>query len=217
MFFVRHIDSIIQLALGIFFTWMGYRSKAARTRGTKVLRVCGPALVVIGGLLLFAPEAAPKWQRTFTNDEVASVEFPGVPKPRESVDTLAGTSVKRTSFTYNVPGKDISLFLSYSQLQPEAREMTEDERIEAAIALMTSQGNKVVQREKLGDSSPSVYRLTMRQDEKKATLQIALAYFGENVYRAGASWTDSEADLILTDRFIGSFRVSGAFGADAHL
>jgi len=210
MFIVHHIDSVIQVVLGVFFTWRGFRPKAASSRTTKIFRVCGPALVVIGGLLLLKPEAAPAWERAFTTDRVASVEFPGAPKAQESVDTLGDVRVKRTSFSYNVPRKDIALFLSFSQLQPEARGMTDDQMIEATVAFMTSQGNKVLENERVAASSPAIYRLTLRQEEKKATTQIALAYAGENVYRAVASWTDSEMDKSITDRFIGSFAVSDA-------
>lgn len=209
MFFVHHIDSIIQIVLGLFFTWQGFRPNAASTRTTKIFRVCGPALVVIGGLLLLRPETAFTWERAFTTDRVASVEFPGAPKAQESVDTLGDVSVKRTSLSYNVPGKDSALFLSFSQLQPDARGMTDDQKIDVTVAFMTSQGNKVLQNEKVVATSPPIYRLTLRQEEKNATMQIALAYAGDNVYRAVASWTDSEMDKSVIDWFIGSFVVSG--------
>jgi hypothetical protein len=46
--------------------------------------------------------------------------------------------------------------------------------------------------------------MSMRREEKKAMIQVALAYVGENLYRAMASWTDADADRALTDRFISS-------------
>ena len=80
MFIDHHIDSVIQIVLGIFFTWQGFRPKAAKTRTTKIFRVCGPALVVVGGILLLKPDPAAAWERAFTTDRVASVEFPGAPR-----------------------------------------------------------------------------------------------------------------------------------------
>src|SRR4051794_15373708 len=120
MFFVRHIDSILQVLIGIFITGMAFRRAADPTaRSTKVLRFCGPALIVIGSILLLKPGAPASWQRQFTADKVASAEFPGAATAKESTDTLGTVTVKRTSFTYNVPDKDISLFLSYSALPAE--------------------------------------------------------------------------------------------------
>jgi hypothetical protein len=207
---VHHIDSIIQLVLGGFFTWLGFRrANKLGARTTKVFKVCGPALIAVGGvLLLLKPNADPAWQRQFTTDHVASAEFPGVATPKESTDTQGGVTVRRTSFTYDVPGKDIALFLSSSPLPEDARQLADAQRLEGTLAYLTSQGSRVVQNEQ--DSTGSVHLLTMRQDEKKATMQMALAYVGDSVYRAIASWTDGQEDRSLTDRFVNSFRVSAA-------
>jgi hypothetical protein len=126
---VRHIDSLIQLALGVVFTWLAFRRKtplAALPR--KIFRVCGPALIVIGALLLLKPNAAPSWERQFTADRVASAEFPGAATPKETTDTMGDITVKRTSFSYDVPGRDIALFLSSSALPEAARSMTDAQR-----------------------------------------------------------------------------------------
>lgn len=37
----------------------------------------------------------------------------------------------------------------------------------------------------------------MRREEKKAMMQVALAYVGENLYRAVARWMDADADRVL--------------------
>jgi len=207
LFFVEHIDSIIQLSLGVIITWMAFRpSNKQGARTTKIFRVCGPGLIVIGGLFLLKPNAAPDWQRQFTADKIASAEFPGLATPRESTETVAGISVKRTSFTYDVPGKDIALFLSYSAIPDHAKGLSDAQRIEGTLAFLAQQGSTVVKNEK--DPTSSVYRLTIRQDAKKATVQMALAYVGDYVYRVVASWTDGQEDKRLTDRFVSSFRVS---------
>jgi hypothetical protein len=207
VFLAEHIDSIIQVFVGLLFTWTAFRRPnrlADRTR--KIFRVCGPALIVIGGVLLFKPTASANWARQFTSDRVASAEFPGTVTPKESIDTMGGVTVKRTSFKYNVPGKDIALFLSSSALPENTRTMTDEQRVEATLAYLTSQGSRVVQQEK--DPAGSIYRITLRQDDKKAGMQMALAYVGENVYRVVASWTDGQEDKALIDRFVKSFQIS---------
>jgi hypothetical protein len=202
---VRHIDAVIQICLGLAFTWMGFRG-AGRfgPRAVRIFRVCGPALIVIGGLLLLQPAAAPDWRRQYTSDKVASAEFPGSVTPKERVDTAGGVSVTTTSLTYDVPGRDIALFLSYSALAENARGLTDAQRIEGALAVFASQGMRVVENEHDGP----VYRVTVRQDDKKATMQTALAYVSDGVYRAVASWIDGQEDKALTDRFVRSFRVT---------
>ena len=87
--------------------------------------------------------------------------------------------------------------------------MTEDQRIEATVGFFVSQGAVVLKNEKDTRSSPAVFRITLRQEDKKATQQIALGYLGDTVYRVVASWTDSGQDPSLTDRFIGSFKITG--------
>ena len=207
MFFAQHIDSIIQLALGVFLSWFAFRrSNKLPSLSTKIFRVCGPALIVVGGVLLLKPNTNARWERQFTSDKVASAEFPGVATAKETTDTAATIAVKRTSFTYNVPGKDIALFLSYSALPDHTRALTDAQRIEGTLAYLASQGSKVLQNEK--DPASSIYRLTVRQDDKKATTQMAIAYVGDNVYRVVASWTDGQEDKPLTDRFVNSFSVS---------
>lgn len=204
---VRHIDSIIQIVLGVFLSWMAFRpANKLDRRTTRILAVCGPLLIVIGGLFLLKPDAPPRWQRQFTADKVASAEFPGPPRATESTDSAAGVSVKRISFTYDVPGRDIALFLSYSALPDNARGMNDSQRIEATVAYLTAQGSKVMQSEK--EPNRAVYRLTLRQEDKKATVRMALAYVGDNVYRVVASWTDGQEDNALVDHFLNSFLVT---------
>ena len=205
MFFAQHIDSIIQLVLGAFVTWFAFRRSSklgARTR--TLLRVCGPGLLVIGGVLLFKPDA-PSWERRPTTDKIASAEFPGAPAAKETTDTVGALTVKRTSFTYDVPGKDIALALSYSALPENTRAMTDAQRIDSTLAYLTSQGAKILQNEK--GATGSIHRLKVRQDDKKVTIQMAIAYVGNNAYRVVASWSDGQDDKALTDRFVNSFRI----------
>lgn len=207
MFLVRHIDSLIQIFLGATFTWLAYGGTSRLSpRAVRILRFTGPMLIVTGGLLLMVPKESANWHREFTSDKVASAEFPGAVEATESTDTLGSVSVKRVSLTHNVPGKDISLFFSYSALPDAVRGMTEAQRIESTIAYLASQGSRVMQNEKVA-GTPTIYRLTARQDTRKTTTQMALAYVDDKVYRVVASWTDG-GDQALTDRFVNSFRIS---------
>ncbi len=212
MFIIQHIDSIIQVAVGILATWIGFRHTDNPGRFIKILRFCGPALIVIGVILLFRPVPTATWERAFTADNVASAEFPGKPALKESLDTLAGVTIKRTSLSYNVPGKDINLLLSSSPLPADSRGMTDDRKFEATLAYFLSQGNRIMKKEKNTTTTPVLYHLYLRQEDKKATIRIALCYSGANVYRAVATWIDTDTDTALTDRFINSFRIDHAGG-----
>lgn len=209
MFLVQHVDSVIQILVGLLLTWWAFRgSSRLGARARKVLKLCGPALIVIGGLLLLRPSGDPKWERQFTADKVASAEFPGVATSERTTDTLGDVAVERASLTYKVPGKDISLFLSSSALPENARALTGAQRIEGTVAYFVSQGAKVVQNDV--DSTGSVYRVTLRQEHEKVTTRMAIAYDGASVYRAVASSADDQADDALTERFVASFRLSSA-------
>lgn len=207
MLIAQHIDSVVQIVAGVFLTWMGFRpSTRPSLRTAKIFRVCGPALVVIGTVLLLKSSAAASWTKQLTSDNGASADFPGPPKANETVDTVGDISVKRTSFSYDVPGKDIAMFLSFSTLPENARAMTDAQRVDGTLAYLTSQGSKVLAN--VQDPTTKVYRLTLRRDEFKTTTQMALRYVGDKVYRVVVSWTDGQADRVLTDRFLASFRVT---------
>lgn len=210
MFLVQHIDSIIQIVLGISFTWLGFRP-AGRfpARSQRIFRICGPALIGLGALLLFRPHEGAHWQRQHTADNVASVEFPGAATAQETTDTYGKVTVKRTSLSYSAPGKDLSLFLSSSALTEDALALSEDQRLDSSLSLLSSQGSQVLQRETLS-GSPAIHRVTLRSAGAKTTTRIALAYVGSSVYRVVASWADGSEDTALTDRFIGSFRIGAA-------
>ena len=204
---VHHVDSVIQMVLGAFVTWFAFRrSDKLGSRTRTLLRVCGPALIVIGAVLFSLPEPAPTWARQLTTDNVASAEFPEAPKPKETTDTVGTVTVKRASFAYDVPGKDIALALSYSALPENTRALTDAQRIDGTLAYLTSQGSMIVQ----NDSDPTgpIHRITVRRVDQKVTIQMAIAYVGDNAYRVVASWSDGQEDKALTDRFVNSFRVA---------
>lgn len=206
MFVLQHIDALIQMLVGAAFTWLGFRRTGELDTKKKIFRVCGPLLVVIGAVLLLKqePSALPAWTRQFTADKIASAEFPGVPTAKESADTAGAITVKRTSLTYDVPGRDMALFLSFSPIPEEARAWTDAQRMDATLSYFASQGALLTQSER--DPQTSIYRVTFRQQQ--ATTRMAIAYVSGSVYRVVATWTDGSEDKALTDRFLGSFRVS---------
>jgi hypothetical protein len=203
-----HVDSLIQVGLGVIFTWLGYRGGAGRLdpRARMAFRICGPALIVIGVLLAARPQAAARWETFATADQVARADFPGKAAAQESTDTLGAITVKRTSFTLQVPGKDLSLFLSDSALPAEAAGLGDAQLLESTLAYFTAQGFVVSPREK--DASGRIHRMTMRQAAKKTTVRLAIAYAGGRVYRALASYADGSEDEALVSRFVASFRLS---------
>ena len=208
MALTQHIDSIIQISIGVAFTWMGFGGRSRLpARAVKVFRICGPALIAIGAVLLWKPQPAAHWQRLFTSDKIASAEFPGAATPKESTDTVGAVTVKRTTLTYDVPGKDIALFLSYSAIPKEARGLSDAQRIENTLAYLATQGSQVVKNETI-PGPPIVHRITMRSDANKTSMQMALSYVGESVYRVVASWADGNEDRALIDRFVTSFKVA---------
>lgn len=122
---------------------------------------------------------SPHWQRQFTDDKIASAEFPGVPMAMDG---------RGSKLCYNVPGKDIGLCLSSSPLPDGER--------------------SVVIKNDNARNNPG-YRLTETRDAlRNATVQTAAAYLGDKVYRAVAAWSDGQDDRSLTDRFVRSFKVS---------
>jgi hypothetical protein len=67
LFLVHHIDSLIQILVGISITWLAFRRpNRLGVRTAKLFRYLGPALIVIGGVLLAEPAARPVGQRKFT-------------------------------------------------------------------------------------------------------------------------------------------------------
>ena len=121
---------------------------------------------------------SPLWQRQFTDDKIASAEFPGVPRSMDG---------RRSVLGYTVPGKDVALFLSSSTL-PDGERSALGENGKAP-------------------DDPG-YRVTETREANNAIVQTAVAHVGDQVYRAVASWVDGQEDRSLTDRFVRSFKVS---------
>ena len=217
-FIVQHMDALISTVAGLFACFYGYRAPragsvptSAQQRATKILRICGP-LVVMFGLMRFVMEqpAAATWQRHSTNDRFASVEFPGTPEAKQQTDTLNGISVQRTSLTYDVPFKDISMFLSFSPLPPEPPEqpnVPDAERFAAVKAHFTQQGFSIVRESPMRLGAGPGFALDLQRDGGKLRMWIRIAYVPWRVYRVVVSSTGSHHDDLIINHFLESFRV----------
>src|SRR6516165_10346063 len=106
-FLVQHIDSLITIAIGVAFWWLGYAAgrpgKWSRfQRRTRLFQIASPVLVVCGLAQFFFVDGAwtPNWKRFATSDGVASVEFPGAPQTEQVANTVNEVKVSRTTLRY---------------------------------------------------------------------------------------------------------------------
>jgi hypothetical protein len=196
------IDALLMMGFGVFFTFLSFRKMGPFAKAAKLFRICGPALVVIGAVLVFAQTPA-KWARQSTDDGFASAEFPGRPTRKEAVDTAGGVSLARVSYSYTLPGRDVTLVLSRSPLV--GSDLTDEQRIEGAIAFFAQQGFEVTERQRAQCGDVQGYALKLHQKEKGATVLIRFAMAHANVYRVLVSFTSGNGAEI--GRFMESFAV----------
>ena len=213
-FVVQHIDALITTAGGIFACFYGFRSARATTptptqqRATKILRICGPLVVLFGILRFFTDQpAAPNWQRHLTSDSFASAEFPATPQAKQQTDTINGVSAQRTSLNYDVPFKDISLFLSFSPMPPDEPNVPDTERIAAVKAYFTQQGFSVVRESPVQLGASSGFALDLQRDAGKVRMWTRIAYVARRVYRVVVSSTGSHHDDPIIPHYLDSFRI----------
>ena len=211
-FIVQHIDALITTAGGIFASLYGFRSARATTptqqRAKKILRICGPLVILFGILRFFTDQpAAPTWQRHLTSDGVASAEFPATPQAKQQTDTINGVSAERTSLNYDVPFKDISLFLSFSPMPPNEPNVPDAERIAAVKAYFTQQGFSVVRESPVQLGVASGFALDLQRDAGKVRMWTRIAYVAGRVYRVVISSTGSHHDDPIIPHYLDSFRI----------
>ena len=143
-----------------------------------------------------------------TDDGLASAEFPDIPTRKESVGTVGAVSLRMVSYTYTVPGQDIALFLSRSPVV--GPDLTDDQRIDAAMTYLSEQGYQLAERQRVQCGDMQGYFLRMRLRDKNATVVARVAIAHTNVYRAVASFTSATETLEEIRRFIESFQVRGS-------
>ena len=211
-FIVQHIDALITTAGGIFACVYGFRPGRTATptqqRASKILRICGPLVVLFGILCFFLDQpAAPIWKRHLTSDGFASAEFPAIPQATQQTDTINGMSAERTSLTYNVPFKDISLFLSFSPMPPNEPSVPDTERIAAMKAYFTQQGFSVVRDSPVQLGGASGFALDLQSDGGKTRMWTRIAFVAGKVYRIVISSTGSHHDDTIITHCLESFRI----------
>jgi hypothetical protein len=216
-FLVQHIDALITTAGGILACIYGFRSARTATpaqlRATKILRICGPLVVLFGILRFFIDQPAePTWRRHLTSDGVASAEFPATPQARQETDTINGFSAERTTLNYNVPFKDISLFLSFSPMPPNEPNVPDAERIAAVKAYFTQQGFSVVRESPMQFGAASGFALDLQRDGGKTRMWTRIAYVAGKIYRVVVASTGSHHDDSIITHYLESFRIEHTGG-----
>ena len=197
-----HIDSLLMIVFGVFFTFVSFRK--VPIKGARIFRICGPALVVIGIILLFA-QPSRAWARHATDDGFASAEFPGKPTGKETVGTVGGVSLPRVAYTYTVPGEDITLILSRSPLMESGA--TDEERIAGMVAFFSQQGFELAERQSVQCGDVQGHFVKLRNKNQGSTVLVRFALANTNVYRALASFTSAGETQEEIRRFVESFQV----------
>jgi hypothetical protein len=219
-FISQYIDALITTAGGIFCCLFGYgllrvtRVPAPRQeRAIKMLRVCGPILLLFG-LLRFCMDQSPasNWLRYSTNDGVASAEFPAKPTVEEKTDNLNGIIVKWSVLTCKVPSKSMVLFLSVCPLSSNMASLSDADRFAAMKAEWIEKGNSVVHESRLQLGASSGYALELEHDGGKIRTSLRVACIAGKVYRVAVSSSGSQDGDAMIDRFLESFRVERTGG-----
>ncbi len=211
------IDALIPLACGTYVSLIGYgvvspsrdrqKGEAWRKKWGGFARVAGPLIVLWGAYGLAAGFAPYLWQRISTDDGHASAEFPVATTKEAAVDTLGGFKVKRVTVRCNVPGKEINLRLSYSEIPAESPNLPVDQRIEAYKAYLRQQGMSVIAcAPDPGRPFPS-YRIVSEFHNGQYRTQSRVVIFPTAVYRVIATSSTSLASDPIIDRFLKSFAI----------
>jgi hypothetical protein len=210
MSLLPHLDSLIPILAGAVLTTAAFRRKPhAGAWAVRALRILGPALMLAGGAWLFAKEPPSlRWERFAVDRDRASAEFPGAPAAQDVEDGAGGADVARTSLVYAVPGMEMSLRLSASQLPVQAVSATEAERIASALAYFAQQGFTLQSRSEKRTRAATLHRLNLRWEAKRVSMQVLVGYSRGQVYRAMATFADGHAEERISERFLGSFRIA---------
>ncbi len=211
-FIVQHIDALITTSGGIFACIYGFRPprKATPTqqRATKILRVCGPLVVLFGILYFFIDQpAATTWQRHLTSDGFASAEFPATPQATQQTDTINGISAERTSLSYDVPSKDISMFLSFSAMPRNEQSVPDTERVAAMKGYFKQQGFSIVRDSSVQLGIATGFALELQGDGGKTRMWMRIAFVAGKVYRIVISSAGSHHDDPIITHSLESFRI----------
>ncbi|MBA4031847.1 MAG: hypothetical protein C0478_13280 [Planctomyces sp.] len=120
---------------------------------------------------------------------------------------MNGVSAPRTSLVYNVPNKNISLFLSFSPLTPNDADIPIEDRVSVIKEHFTQLGFTIVDESPVEISGSSGFALELHTGDGKAHVWLRMAHIHGNVYRVVASSGGlHHADPIIP-HFLESFRI----------
>jgi hypothetical protein len=216
-FLVQHIDSLSTIAIGVAFWWLGYAAgrpgKWSRfQRRARLFQIASPVLVVCGLAQFFIVERdwIPAWRPYASTDGVASAEFPGVPQSEENTVTANGVAILQTTLRFTVPGKDISMLLSFSPIPAAASSASDSERVAGIKAKFAEQGWTILHDSSVRLGAVTGFEVDMQRDGGKGGMWTRIAFVSRNIYRVvAASSADGQDDPTIT-RFLESFQIKRA-------
>ena len=209
-FIIQHIEAILTTIGGVFAMAIGSKaaSRGDHSRRTKLLKILGPCLMGFGVLRFLMESATPvEWRRVATSDGMASVEFPGAPKANDQTQTLQGQTVQTLGWVYSVPGKDISLRISYSDVPAAEAEVPVATRFDFSKQFFIGQGFQLLREETATFGGAPGYSLEMEQADGKAVMWVRIAYLGSRIYRiVGSAGAPFREDPVIP-QFMQSFQI----------
>ena len=212
-FLMHHFDSLMMMVSGFGIAAYAIirpaRFQGARSWFVRNVHVMG-LIVVVGGFLLFLSESFSvySWTRLATSDGKASAEFPASATTETATDTFEGISAKRVTVKCDVPNRDISLRLSWTDTPSKGPALTVEERIEGVKSSFRERGFVISSclAEKLG--SVSCYRMIADKDGGKFQLRMRIAITSKSVYHVMAGSSSGFHDDPVIGRFIDSFAIN---------
>ncbi len=209
-FIIQHIDAIITTIGGVICTIVGYKGfrKIDASKHIKLLKILGPCVIGFGLLNFFLTLAAPvEWRRVSTSDGIASVEFPGTPKHNKQTHKLQGQAIRTIGWVYDIPGKDISLRISHSDVLVEEAEILDTERFNFIKQYFIEQGFHLLSESTGTYGTTPGYSLHMEMGNGESVLWMRLAFVDARIYRIICSTGKSFRDDPVVVKFMESFQV----------
>jgi hypothetical protein len=219
------IEALIVSAIGVGatlygFGWLG-RGPALHPleddsqRGRrKLFRAIGPVLIAVPIIMaltrvlsLSGREDVSRWERFTTSDGVCSAEFPA--KPKAEVQRPFGVESKQLTLSRN--NGAVYYMLTYSDIPPDAGELSPQERLDAIRDSIPTMGkNKGLNYELVREQRIEENGVPGRQLEFAATgnntFQTRVFVLGQRLYRVIAVTPTSRKGHDETRRFLTSLR-----------
>lgn len=210
-FLIQHVDAVVITAIGLGLTlhaWLKRESLlASPNRLVRAQPVLAP-LALAFGLLRFALDSQPRytWRWATTIDGRASAEFPCETTAESTFDVVPGGRVKRQTVRCGVPGRDIDLRLSVSELPRGAAESSLEQKLAGVRAAFEQQKMRVISTAMEDHGGVGGFRVVV-ESEKDGRMIMRVAVTPNGIYRAAASSTAGFHDDPVIPRFLESFRI----------